>query len=113
MVGADDQHGVAPQIELVHGIEHPPQRTVAHRHQRRIFVADMRHGVRALGDRSVYRPVELRPVIGVRVDVLVVLLGKERLVRIEGLDLHEPFVVGAIGMDEFEAGVEGQRLRLD
>ena len=60
-----------------------------------------------LGDPPVVRPVEVRPVIVVRVEVLCsCCVGEERLVRIEGLDLHEPAVVGAIGMDELQAGVE-------
>ena len=41
MIGADDEHGVVPQVQLVHQIEDLAQIFVAHAQQRCVFEADM------------------------------------------------------------------------
>ena len=51
-------------------------------------------------------------VVLVRIQVLVLLLGEEWFVRIEGLDLKIPVVLGMIGADELQPVCEGLCLGL-
>nr|WP_276320673.1 hypothetical protein [Phytoactinopolyspora endophytica] len=68
---------------------------------------DLRVG---LGDLLVRRPVELGAVVVVGVQVLVPLVGEERLVRVEQLDLQHPPVGARVGLEEVQPGVDGQGL---
>lgn len=112
VVGADDQQRVVPQPVLVHRVEHPAERVVAHGEQRRVLVTGVLLLLLGLGDPVVVGPVEVRSFVVVRVKLLVVVLGEEGFVRVERLDLDEPVVLGVVRPQEFEAGVEGERLRL-
>ncbi len=112
MVGVDDQHGVVPQLEFVHGVQDAAQRGVAHRQQGGVLQASVFDLLGGLQDLLVVGPVEVRAGVVVRVELLVAGVAEEGLVRVEGLDLQEPAVLGVVGAQELQAGVEGAGLRV-
>ena len=112
VVGADDEERVLPEIEFVHQVEDFAQVGVAHADRRGVFVTGVLDLLRRLGDFVVAGPVEVGAVVVVGVEVLVLLLGEVRLVRIEGFDVEEPVVVGGVGADELHPFGEGFGLRL-
>ena len=112
MISADDEHGVLPQLEIIHQSENLPQVVIAHAQQRGVFMARMRHLVRRLLHFAIGRPVKMQPLIVMGIECPVVLLGKERLVRVKGLNLQEPIVGLGIAADEVNPRAKGARLGL-
>ena len=92
-----------------------PRRGVAHAQQRCVVAPTLIDEGLLFGHGAVGRPVEQhgRAVLKKRwVEVLVLALGEKRLVRVKGLDLQKPVVLRVVAADEFDAGLEGLRLRL-
>lgn len=94
VVGADDEHRVVPHVVLIHGGDDPAERAIAHGEQRGIQRTDMGHGLGGFADSDVVGPIQFGTVIGrvclvvpLVVELAVVLVGEEGLVRVEGLDL--------------------------
>ena len=87
VIGGDDQHGVVPQIMLVHCIEDLAEVGVTHTDECGVFVPHVVHLVSWVIDSSIGGPVKMRTVIFVGIEVLIRLLSKKWLVRIERLDL--------------------------
>ena len=113
VISAYDQQGVFPQSQFIHQIQHPAQMRIAHAHQRRVLKAHVLHLQRRLAHLVIIRPVKVRAVILVRVQVFVFLRGKERLVRVKGLNLQEPVVLSGVGADEFLPQFKGHMLRVE
>ena len=63
-------------------------------------------------DGAVGGPVKVGAVIVMGVERLVCFLREKGLVRVKGLDVEEPVVLGVVGVDEFEALGKGLGLRL-
>lgn len=114
VIGVDDQQGVVPQAVLVHRVEHASEGVVAHRNERGVLAAGRGDLGVALGDLRVRRPVEVRIVLALRprIAVAVGVVGEERLVRIEQFELQHPPVRSGVRLDEVDAGVHRERLRV-
>ena len=112
MIGVHQQQGVVPHVVLVHEVQHPSQRPVAHRDERLVLVAGVLDLVLGLRDLRVGRPVELGALVAMRVEPAVLLVREERLVRVEALDLQEPLVRVRVRGEEFQPGVERAGLRM-
>ena len=85
---------------------------VAHAEQCRVLHAQMSTSSGDSPHPAVVGPVEVRALRTMRIERLVVLLGEEGLVRVEGLDLQEPVVVVAVAAQKVFGHGEGLRLRL-
>jgi len=110
MVGVDDQQGVLPEVQFIHQRQDTPKLRVAHAVQRGAFAAEVLDLFRRLGDAPVAGPVEVRPAVVVRVELLVLLRREVGLVRVERFDGQEPVVLLAVGAHEFEAVRKGPGL---
>ena len=106
VVGGEDEGGVLPQVVCVEVVEDAAEDLVAVGEEREVVGAELVDLGLRLGDALVARPVEDRAVV-VGGELRLVAVGREEgLVRVEGLDLEQPVVGGAVGVEEAEGGVE-------
>ena len=103
VVGGDDQGGVLPQVVLVEIVEQLAQQEVAQRDHRVVVGAQLLAFVWQLVDAAIARPVADRAVPAGVEGPSEAGRRRERLMRIEGLDLQQPVVGIAVAVEELEA----------
>jgi len=84
---------------------------VTHTDQRSILVAKFFDLLRRLGDPPIVGPVEVRTMVAMRVEGLVVCLRVEGFMGIKGLDLQKPAILVAIDAYKFQSSCEDLSLR--
>ena len=78
VVGVDDEHGVVPEVVLVHQVEDLAQPGVAHAERGGVFHAHVLDLLGRFLDRAVGRPVKVGAVVVMGVERLVVLLPMDK-----------------------------------
>ncbi len=111
VVGVDDEHRVVPHIQLIHEIEHATEVVVAHAVKRCTFVAHVFDFFRGFINLLILRPIEVLPLVCVRVEFLVFLVGEKWFVWIECLNMQEPVVIVGVTPHEVESAGHGLVLR--
>ena len=109
MVGVDDQHGVLPEIILVHPVQHLAQVVVAHAHHSPVFVddvLDLLFRLSAVADPDILGPVEEAAVIFLFIQGHEAVGDIVGLVGIKLLQLQKPVVGAEVLVNELQAVLE-------
>ena len=112
MIGIHKQQRIRPEIIFIKRIKHPAQLLIAEGDQGGIEITDMCHSLLIFPYLPVWRPVERRAIIFMRIEVLELLLRKERFMGIERFNLQVPPISILVTLDEFQPRAERTMLRL-
>ena len=102
MIRIDNQHGVFPQVILVHHIQHLSQIRITHGHKRPVLIDTVLHLFRCLHHLMVSRPVKHHALVSVFIRLFVAFRCKIRFMGIVILQLKVPVVGSVIISDKIK-----------
>ena len=114
MISIHDQHGVVPHIVFIHIVQKTSQILVTHGQEGRILTSQMLFCSFRITflNLAIWRPVKERAIVIMRIQILIMLMGKERLMRIKTFYLKHPVVAIGILFQEFHRKIPSNTLRL-
>ena len=112
VVGRHDEHGVLPHPVYIHVIEQFAQICITHGQQCTVLIAAVHLCSQRFRHMVIRRPIKPRPIIVIRIAILILFRRKKRLMRIKGFDMQQPVIRITVFIQEFMRQAEHLLQRL-